>query len=132
MLHNEVEEKDICGGACAAWCAYPENPLFSKEILGRMDKLMAGIKEATMYESDLIKRHIEIFALGLEYIHVYNKKDTNPDPDEVDGFIRKCKILGMSTLRGFSQLHFFENHPQRIALLGLKGHRESMGLRDLE
>ncbi|MCL2099107.1 MAG: DUF4838 domain-containing protein [Oscillospiraceae bacterium] len=115
LFANEVTSKDICVGTFAE----PDNPVYSEEILNKAEKLVKKAREAVLYENDIIKFHVEIFALGTEYTRLYkNKNSAYPCGAEVDCFIRKCKAMGMTHIREWHILNLFEDQPQRRMLLG--------------
>ncbi|MCL1794113.1 MAG: DUF4838 domain-containing protein [Oscillospiraceae bacterium] len=116
LFAGEVTAKDICVGTFA----HPENPAYSGEILDKAEKLAEKAKESVSHENETVRRHVEIFALGMEYTRLWNKKDKNPDSAEVDCFIRKCMDTGMTHIREWSTLNLFENQPERLVLLGKK------------
>ena len=128
MFAQEVTEKGICGGACAGYAVYPdENALFeNKGLLDRADRLVEMARAAVINGSEAVKRHVEIFALGMEYLRLYEKKDASPDEGEIDRFMRKITLMGSKSIRAFSTMDLFENQPQRVGLLGLKPFRKSM------
>ena len=115
LFAGEVVNKDICVGTFA----HPDNAAYSEDVLNRAEKLVEKAKEAVLYEDDMIKHHVEIFALGIEYTRLYNKrKSGEANQQEVDCFIRKCMCMGMTHIREWHPLTLFENQPQRVALLG--------------
>ncbi|MCL2775355.1 MAG: DUF4838 domain-containing protein [Oscillospiraceae bacterium] len=114
LFAEEVISKNICVGTFA----YPDNPVYSEDILNKAEKLVAKAKEAVLYEDDMIKYHVEIFALGIEYTRLFNKRYANPNSEEIDRFIRKCTSMGITHIREWSVLNLFENQPERMAMLG--------------
>ena len=116
LFAGEVTKKDICVGTFA----HPDNPAYSEDILNKAEKLVGKAKEAVLCETETVKRHVEIFALGIEYTRLWLKKDKNPDSAEVDRFIRKCMDTGMTHIREWSALNLFENQGERLVLLGKK------------
>ena len=116
LFVGEVLQKDICVGTFA----HPDNPVYSESLLNKAGMLVQKAKDAVLYESEIIRRHVEIFALGMEYTKLWNKKDANPDAAEVDLFIRKCMDTGMTHIREWSTVNVFENQSERAALLGQK------------
>ena len=116
LFAGEAVQKDICVGTFA----HPDNPVYSEDVLDKAGKLVEKAREAVLYESEIIRRHVEIFALGIEYTKLWNKKGANPDSAEVDRFIRKCIDTGMTHIREWSTVNVFENQSERAALLGQK------------
>ena len=114
LFADEVVSKDICVGTFA----YPDNPVYSEEVLGRAEILAAKAKEAVFYDGGTAKYHVEIFALGIEYTRLFNKRGDDPDDRAVDCFIRKCVSLGTTHIREGSVLNLLENQRERMALLG--------------
>ena len=114
LFADEVMGKDICVGTFA----YPDNPVYSDEILDKAENLVKKAKEAVSCESDIIKHHVEIFALGIEYTRLFNKRHTDADSDEIDCFIRKCTAMGLTHIREWSVLNLLENQPERLTLQG--------------
>ncbi|MCL2159312.1 MAG: DUF4838 domain-containing protein [Oscillospiraceae bacterium] len=114
LFAREVTEKDICVGTFA----HPDNPAYSEEMLNKAEELVKKAREAVMFENETVKRHVEIFALGIEYTRLWNKKDADPDAAEVDLFLRKCTNLGMSHIREWSRLNLLEDQSERLVLLG--------------
>ena len=116
LFVEEVMSKDICVGTFA----FPDNPVYSEEILSKAEKLVAKAREAVLYDDDMVKHHVEIFALGIEYTRLFNKRQTDANSDEVDCFIRKCVSMGMTHIREWSSINLFENQSERLVLLGKK------------
>lgn len=113
LFAKEVKEKDICVGTFAE----PDNYVYSENILNKAEFLVKKAKEAVLYESETVKNHVEIFALGIEYTRLF-KKRAEADGAEVDRFLRKCSNMGMTHIREWNLLNLFENQVQRQTLLG--------------
>ena len=114
LFAQEVISKDICVGTFA----FPDNPVYSDEILSKAENLVAKARESVIYDGDMVKYHVEIFALGIEYTRLFNKRSNNPDSGEVDRFIRKCIDLGTTHIREASLLNLLETQNERKVLLG--------------
>ncbi|MCL1857638.1 MAG: DUF4838 domain-containing protein [Oscillospiraceae bacterium] len=114
LFAAEVINKDICVGTFA----FPDNPVYSEDILNKAEKLVKKAKEAVLYESDITKNHVEIFALGIEYTRLFNKRHTGADSNEIDCFIRKCTVMGITHIREWSVLNLLENQSERMTLMG--------------
>ena len=114
LFADEVTQKDICVGTFA----HPDNAVYSAEMLDKAEKLVEKAREAVLYEGETVRRHVEIFALGIEYTRLWNKKGTCPDSAEVDRFIRKCTETGMTHIREWCALNLFETQPDRLGLVG--------------
>jgi hypothetical protein len=86
-------------------------------MLCKAENLAEKAKEAALYDNEMVRCHVEIFALGIEYTRLWNKKSTNPDAAEVDRFIRKCTDTGMTHIREWCALNLFEDQSDRMGLI---------------